>query len=258
MTKKLTKNNSNKNIQKKKETDPNQLTFVEHAQELRKRVVISSLVIIVFFVIFFTFSKPILQFLTEPLKSLGYKLHFYKVHEAFFTTMKASFFAALIASSPIWFWIIIGFIMPALEKKEKYILFSLLFVSVFFLLSGLYFSYKILIPISLNYLLSFGKGELESVISIGFYLDYFLILFFATGIGFQLPLVLLFLSKINIVTYNFLSKGRKFAIIIILVLSALITPPDVISQVMLSVPLYFLYELGTVLVLIFERKKRDK
>jgi sec-independent protein translocase protein TatC len=247
-----------KTKQKKKEKDPNQLTFFEHAQDLRKRIIISFVVVLVFFIVLFTFSKPILQFLTEPLKSLGYKLHFYKVHEAFFSTMKASFFAALIASSPIWITMLIGFITPALKKKEKRIFFFLFIISVLFLLSGFFFSYKVLIPISLNYLLSFSKGELESVISIGFYLDYFLMLFFATGIGFQLPLILFFLSKINIIDYKFLSKGRKYAIIIILISSAIITPPDVISQVILSIPLYFLYEIGTIIVFIFEKKNKNK
>ena len=172
--------------------------------------------------------------------------------------MKASFFAALILSSPVWLSILIGFIIPALKKNEKRIFFILFFISIFFLISGLFFSYKILIPFSLNYLLTFSKGELESVISIGFYLDYFLILFFATGIGFQLPLVLFFLSKINIIDFKFLSKGRKYALIIILIVSAIITPPDVISQIMLSIPLYFLYEIGTIIVYIFERKRKKE
>ena len=105
MTKKLIKINK-----KIKEKDPNKLTFIEHAQDLRKRLIFSSLVILIFFIILFSFSKPILQFLTEPLKTLGYKLYFYKVHEAFFSTMKASFFAALILSSPIWLSVLIGFV----------------------------------------------------------------------------------------------------------------------------------------------------
>ena len=95
------------------------------------------------------------------------------------------------------------------------------------------------------------------MISIGFYLNYFLLLFFATGVGFQLPLALLFLNHIGLVEYHFLRKGRKFAVLIILIVSAALTPPDFISQVILGIPLYFLYELSLIAILIFNRKNKS-
>lgn len=244
-----------KNNPIKSKKNPNKLTFIEHAQELRKRLFFSILIIIIVFFIFFTFSKPLLKFLVEPLNKLGYKPIAIKVYEALFARMKASFFASLIASSPIWLWLLIGFIIPALNKKEKRMFFIILLFCIVLLICGFFFSYKVLIPISLNYLSSLGDDVIQNQPSIEFYLNYFLILFFATGIGFQLPLVLLFLSKINIINYRVLSKGRKFAIIILLIIAAVITPPDVVSQIILFIPLYLLYEIGVILVFFFRRKE---
>lgn len=245
-------NNEKKYVVKR---DANNLTFFEHAQELRVRIFFSVILIFILFIGYFVFAKHILVLLTAPLHELGYKLHYYKVHETFFSTIKISFFAALISSIPVLLWSIIGFILPALEKKDRLILVIATFFSVLFLFSGFIFSYKVLIPLSLNYLLSFSQDEVESVISIGFFIDFFLTLFFATGVGFQLPLIMLLLNRFNLVTYKTLAKGRKFAVIIILIASAIITPPDVISQVVLGVPLYFLFEIGLILILFTNRKK---
>ena len=190
-----------------------------------------------------------------PLKNLGYQLHIIKIHEAFFSTIRISFFTSLIVSSPIWLWNIIGFIIPALTYKQKITFFFIFIFCIIFLISGFLFSYYLLIPISLRYLLSFAKEELTSAISINYYLDFFLILFFATGVGFQLPLILLFLCKINIVNYKILAKGRRWAAVVILVVGGILTPPDIISQIGLAVPLYILYELGIALGFIFSRNK---
>ncbi len=254
MTKKLII--KNKNIPKKTKKNPNKLTFIEHAQELRKRLIFSFLIIIIVFFIIFYFSKPILQFLIEPLNKLGYKLYAIKVQETFLATMKASFFASIIISSPIWLWLLIGFIIPALNKKEKRMLFFIIFFSITLLICGFAFSYKILIPISLNYFLLFSKDEIQSLLSFGFYLDFFLLFFFATGIGFQLPLVILFLSKINLISFKILSKGRKYAIIILLIIAAILTPtPDMLFQIILFIPLYLLYEVSLILVFFFGKKE---
>ena len=238
-----------------KAKNQNNMTFIEHANEFRWRLLISIIATVVCFAFLIIFSKGILSFLTLPLKSLGYELNFYKVHEAFFSTLKASFFAAFVLTMPIWIWMISGFIVPALEKKQKGLFLVILLVSLIFIASGFLFSYKVLIPISLNYLLSFGKGEINSVISIDFYLTFFLTLFFTTGIGFQLPLIILFLNRIGILHKKILQKGRKFSILIMLLVSAILTPPDVISQIILGVPLYLLYELSIIFVTIFGKNK---
>ena len=231
---------------------------MQHAQELRIRILISLGIIAVVFSVLLTFHSGIMQFLSAPLTDLGYKLHSFKVYEAFVSIIKAAFFAAVIFSAPVWIIVILGFIVPALEKKQKIVFFIFTVFSFILLFAGLIFSYKILIPISLHYLLSFGALDIEKTLSIGFYLDYFIALFFLTGIGFQLPLVQLLLAKLDLLDYKTLSKGRKYAIVIIFVVSAVITPPDIISQVALGVPLCVLYELGLVLILLFNRKKEEE
>lgn len=236
--------------------EKNKLTYLEHFHELRIRVVISLLIVLICFFILFTFSKPIINFLTKPLYSFGYKLYFYKVHEAFFATLKSSFIASVIITSPLCVFIILGFILPALSKKQKVLLFLTLVSIYFFFILGFYFSYKIMIPMSLRFFFSFAQGEFSSILSLEFYLDYFLSLFFCTGLGFQLPLVMLFLSKIGIIDYRILSKTRKHSIIIILIIGAILTPPDVISQITLSIPLYLLYEFGIFLVFISSKIKK--
>ena len=242
----------------KHKPDPNKLTFLQHARELRQRILLSLASILLIFFLLMVFSEKILSLLTLPLKNLGYQLHIIKIHEAFFSTLRISFFTSVIVSSPIWLWMLIGFVIPALSKKQKIIFFFISIFCIIFLISGFLFSYYLLIPISLRYLLSFAKEELTSVISINYYLDFFLILFFATGVGFQLPLILLFLCKINVVHYKLLAKGRRWAVIIILIVGGILTPPDIISQVGLAVPLYLLYELGIALGFIFTRKHSQK
>jgi sec-independent protein translocase protein TatC len=238
-----------------KNKEKNQLTYNEHFQELRIRVILSLFVVLTCFLVLFSFSKPIIDFLTKPVYAFGIKLYYYKVSEAFISTLKSCFIASLILTSPLYVFILSGFIIPALSGKQKIMMFFIIFFIYVFFILGFYFSYIVLMPMSLNFFFSFAKDKFSSIISIEFYLDYFLSIFFCTGLGFQLPLVMLFLSRIGILNYKMLTKTRKHAIIIILIIGAILTPPDVVSQIILSVPLYLLYELGMMLILIFNKIK---
>jgi sec-independent protein translocase protein TatC len=232
-----------------------QLTYIQHFQELRIRVVLSLLIILSCFLILFTFSKPIIGFLTKPVYAFGIKLYYYKVSEAFISTLKSCFIASLIITSPLYVFLLTGFILPALSGRQKIMMFFIIFFIYAFFMFGFYFSYMVLMPMSLNFFFSFAKDEFSSIISIEFYLDYFLSIFFCTGLGFQLPLVMLFLSKIGILDYKMLAKTRKHAVILLLIIGAILTPPDVVSQMILFVPLYLLYELGMLLTFIMYKMK---
>jgi sec-independent protein translocase protein TatC len=236
------------NIEKNKKTN------MEHFKELRLRVILSLSIVIICFFVLFAYSKPITDFLTKPLFNLGYKLYFSKVNESFMTTLKSSFIASIFITSPIWIFIIIGFIIPALNKKQKYKMLFFVSLSYIFFVLGFYFSYKVLIPITLKFFISYANTNISSMITINFYLEYFLSLFIGTGIGFQLPIVMLIISKLGLINYQVFSKSRKYSIIIILIIAAILTPPDIVSQITLSIPLYLLYEFGVLLTFIFRKK----
>jgi len=241
-------------LSKRNKKDVNNLSLMEHFVELRIRIIFALLVLLGTFFLLFANSREIINFVTGPIKLLGYNLHFIKIHEAFYSTLKASFAAALIFSSPLWVWILLGFVLPALEKKQKTGIILLLLSSFLFVISGFIFSYKILLPFSMRFLLNFRKSEFISIISIEYYLAFFLRLFISTGLGFQMPLLMLFLNKIGFADYKTLLGFRKYALVSILLLSAVITPPDVVSQIILGLPLYLLFELGILLTYIFRKR----
>lgn len=234
--------------------NPNSMSFLDHSRELRKRVLLSALVIFAAFFALIYFSQPILVFLSKPLTDLGQKLYFLKVQESLMAVMETSFWAAVIITSPFWLAQIIGFILPALEKRQRRILFALLASCVIFLLAGFAFSYLVLIPMSLKFLLGFSGRSLEGIISIEYYLEYFLTLFFMTGLIFQMPLAMLSLNRLGILDRPAIRKYRKIAIVGIFIVAAVITPPDVVSQILIAVPMYALFELGALLCHVFSKK----
>lgn len=233
------------------------MTLDGHFRELRIRVVISLVIITAAFLLILYYSEPLMNFLIHPISDKGYDLHFLKVHEAFASTVKASIIAALIATAPLWIWILMGFLIPALERPYVYLLIILIISSAILLVTGFYFSYRILLPLAIAFLLNFGADHFTGVLSLEYYLSFFLRLFLATGLGFQLPLIMLFLSRSGVLPAGAMRKFRKYAFIVILILSAIITPPDVISQIIFALPLYVLYELGIVLSLLAGRKKSN-
>lgn len=215
-------------------------TIVEHLNELRNHIGKSLIFLLVCSVIIYSSIDKILFFLSKPVG----KLVFIAPQEAFTTNIKIAFFVGLLFSSPfilyqIWKFVSLGL----LPKERKYIrIFGPLSFLLFVI--GFTFGYLIIVPIGMKFLLGFASEILAPMITISKYISFVFNLSFAFSLVFQLPIVILFLTKIGIVTPAVLKKRRKEAIVLVFIAAAIMTPPDVVTQVLMAVPLILLYELG--------------
>jgi sec-independent protein translocase protein TatC len=229
------------------------LTLVEHLEELRARIVKSLIFIIIFSLILYSQIDKILPILIKPVG----KLVFIAPQEAFITKIKIAFFAGLFLASPFVLYQAWRFVSVGLRPHEKK--YTLIFGPVSFILfiSGCLFGYSVIMPIGIRFLLGFATDFITPMITISKYISFIVTLILAFGVVFELPLVLLFLTKIGVVTPGFLKERRKEAVVIVFIVAAFLTPPDVITQILMALPLIFLYELGILFSrLVYKRQLR--
>ena len=224
--------------------DP-KMPIMAHLEELRKRMIISLLVLIAFFLVAFYFSTQILAFVEAPvLKHVGH-LQFDTLTDPFFTHLKASFFAALFVGFPL----ILGqmwlFIRPGLFKKEKQVMWPFLLLSFPLFIGGALFLYIVVYPFAIDFLINYDDTLVPSL-RVGDYLSFTVRLLIVFGMVFEMPLVSLFLTRLGVISAEFLAKGRRYAIVIIFLVAAVLTPPDVFTQILLAGPLIVLYEISII------------
>ena len=232
--------------------------FLSHLKDLRGCVLRSLFFIILGFAVSWAFSEFIFDIVRRPitpyLKTASQGLIFLSPVEKFFSHIQVSFLSGLIISSPLWLYQAWKFVAPGLYRKERfYGLFFVICGSLLFV-AGTCFVYFIVFPLAFNFLFHFGGNQDVAMISIREYISFFTTISFAFGFVFQLPLILLFLSFLNLVTGQSLAKYRRHAIVIMAVLCAIITPPDVVSMLLMMVPLLLLYELSVFLIKISSRE----
>ncbi|MBU1076510.1 MAG: twin-arginine translocase subunit TatC [Spirochaetes bacterium] len=218
-------------------------SFFDHLEELRKRILfIVFSTILTSLVIFTLFNDlKIYDFFLKPLFSLNQKIYYYNLIEPFIVRVKISFILAALINTPVIIFQIVQFSFPALKHKEKNIFIILLFLITLFFSSGVLFSYKVLLPNSINFLIKFAPDTIKPVLRLKEYIELYLSLTFASGLIFLFPILISFLTKMGVVDYRFLIKHMRESIVGILIISAIITPPDVFSQLLLSLPLFILY-----------------
>ena len=245
-------------------------SFIGHFVELRNRLLNSFIFILIIFIISYFFAEEIYNFLVEPYadavkdEQKSRRLIFTALHETFITYIKVAFFAAIFFGSPVLLIQIYKFIAPGLYKNEKKaILPYLISTPILFLLGGL-LVYYLVMPLAIKFFLSFetlGSNtslpiQLEA--KVNEYLSLIMRLIFAFGISFQLPILLNLLARIGIVNADYLRTRRRYVIVIIFTLAAILTPPDPITQVGLAIPLLLLYELSIFTVKFTEKIKEKK
>lgn len=217
------------------------LHFLEHLEELRRRIIYCLISILILSVLSFIFSSKIIKILSHPIESL----YFFTPTEAFFVKVKVSIVCGFVLSLPVIIYHIWSFIIPALIPKEKKYAAPLVVSSSILFLVGASFSYFIIIPIGLKVLLSFGGAELVPLIGVSKYLNFILWLLVSFGIVFELPVVIFFLTKLGVVETETLKAKRKHAILLIFILAAVLTPTvDFVTQILMGIPLILLYEIS--------------
>ena len=217
-----------------------ELSLVDHLAELRTRIIICALVIAACSAFSYLFIDKIFVLISKPVGSLV----FFSPAEAFLATIKLSMLCGLFLALPVVIYHIWQFVSPALSGKERISLYLTIFASLVLFYGGMFFATFIL-PISLKFLLGFAKGNLQPMLSVSSYISFISGFLLAFGVVFQFPVVIVFLTKIGLTTPAFLRKQRKYAILIMFIVAALVTPsPDVFSQFLLAIPMLVLYEIS--------------
>ena len=236
------------------------LPLTAHLEELRKRLIYSFLSIGVAFGISYAYIKEIVEILMRPLvRALpaGSTLVFTAVPEAFLTYLKAALLAGVFFSSPFILYQIWAFVSPGLYEREKKYIYPYLFVSTIFFVAGALFCYLIVFPVVFRFFLSFATKDIRPLPAIKEYLTFTIKLLLAFGLLFQWPALILFLSRMGVVSSKTLAKNRKYAILGIFVAAAVLTPPDLVSQLLLAGPLLVMYE-GSIWMAKFLGKKEEE
>ena len=217
------------------------MSVVDHLSELRTRLVIAIVAIIIGTLGAYYYVEDILQILVAP----AGKLYYTKPTEAFFTYMKISLVAGCIVSSPVWFYQIWAFIVPALSKGEKRVTFMVVPTAVILFVVGVLFSYYLVLPMAIQFFIGFGTDELQPLFSIGQYIDFVIAFILPFGITFELPLILIALGVLGILSSDRLREYRKMFILLAFIIGAAISPtPDMLSQTMIAGPMILLYEIS--------------
>ena len=217
------------------------MSIVDHLDELRMRLVVVIVAIIIGTLGAYYYVEDILQILVAP----AGKLYYTKPTEAFFTYMKISLVAGCIISSPIWFYQLWAFIIQALSKGEKKVTFMVVPTAVTLFVVGVLFSYYLVLPMAIQFFIGFGTDELQPLFSIGQYIDFVIAFILPFGITFELPLILIALGVIGILSSERLRQYRKMFILLAFIIGAAISPtPDMLSQTMIAGPMILLYEIS--------------
>lgn len=222
-----------------------EFSLVEHLAELRKRIIYALIPFVLAIIFCAFFTKPILAFLRFPARGVIQRLVFFGPQEVAVIYMKIAIFSGLVLSLPLILYQVWKFISPAVEEKQKRYVFGFVFFSFSAFLTGASFGYFYLVPFSLKFLMGLSGNELMPLISLSRYLSFVLALVFGCGFVFEMPVFIWILTKLKIVNAGFLRRKRKYALALILILAAVITPTtDPFNMFLLAMPMLILYEIS--------------
>lgn len=242
--------------------DAKVMHLLDHLDELRTRLIRALMGVTFLFLICLYYASPIINFLKLPLKNSLPKgsdtLHFTGPLEVVFADMKVAFFAAVILGSPLWLYQFWKFVEPALYVSERKYVRPFIAASIVLFAIGVAFSFYLMLPLCLEFLISIGLEVGVPMITVSDYLSVLMVMVLGFGFVFETPLILVLLASLGVVNSAFLSLYRRHMVVIILIIAAILTPPDPISQLCMAVPLYVMYELSITLIKIMESRKKKE
>ncbi|MGE0912171.1 twin-arginine translocase subunit TatC [Bacillus atrophaeus] len=223
----------------------NQMSLIEHITELRRRLLIVAISFVVFFIAGFFLAKPAIVYLQGTDEAKELTLNAFNLTDPLYVFMQFAFIIGLVLTSPIILFQLWAFVSPGLYEKERKVTLGYIPIAIMLFLAGVSFSYYILFPFVVDFMKRISNDlDVNQVIGINEYFHFLLQLTIPFGLLFQMPVILMFLTRLGIVTPMFLAKIRKYAYFTLLVIAALITPPELLSHMMVTVPLLILYEIS--------------
>lgn len=236
------------------------LSVTGHLAELRRRLIICVCAWVPGFVLCYSYAERLFQFVARPVRTAlpaGSSLVFINATEPFFTYLKIAAFAALLMALPVILWQLWQFVAPGLYGHEKRFALPFVLASFACFATGTWFGFMYVFPLVFRFLVQFGtdSGNIEAMLSMGAYLSLSTKLLMAFGLIFELPIVIFFLARMGIVDHRWLARNRKLALLLAFVVGAVLTPPDVISQLSVAGPFVVLYEIGIVVARLFGKSR---
>jgi sec-independent protein translocase protein TatC len=233
------------------------MSFLDHLEELRKRLLISFIAVAAGFFLCWAFAEPIFAKLQEPLTRFlppGDSLAYTRLTAPFFLYMKVAFFAGIFVAAPVILYQLWLFIAPGLYKKERRLAAPFIISGTVFFVLGGYFGYRFLLPATCAFFVETGK-QFKQMVTVDDYFSFASTIILATGVVFETPILIFFLARMGIVTPAFLMQKFKYAIVLSFVIAAIVTPtPDIVTQAALAVPMILLYLIGVGVAYLFGQK----
>lgn len=230
------------------------LPLLEHLEELRQRLIRIFASILIFSIVAYVFSDKLVDVLVKPVGEVFFR----EPTGAFLVRIKISAFCGIMISVPVFLYHFWKFVVPGLYAHEAKYLTPIIFFGTIFFFGGSAFCFFLVVPIAMTFLKEFGTENLKPLIDIKEYFSFVFWMCLAFGAVFELPIVSFFLGKLGIIRSQMLARGRRYAVVIILFLAMVLTPPDIFSQFMLAVPLYVLYEVSIVVVRMTGRREKPR
>jgi len=229
------------------------MPFLDHIEELRQRLIRIFASVIIFSIIAYVFSEHLLNILVDP----AGVVYFREPTGAFMVRVKVSLFCGIAVSVPVILYHFWRFIVPGLYSHESRSLFPVVTLGTVFFFGGASFCFLLVVPLAMEFLTGFGSENVKAWIDVNEYFSFVFWMCLAFGAVFELPIISYFLGRLGLISHHLLAKGRRYAVLAILILGAVITPPDIISQLMLAVPLYLLYEVSIIVVRLTGRRSTE-
>ncbi len=235
------------------------MSFLDHLEELRKRLIRSVIAIVIAFLVCLAFSEHLFSFWAAPVIKLLPKdssLVFTGLPDPFFVYLKVDFVTAVFLALPFLLYQIWLFIAPGLLEKERKLAVPFVFAATLLFFLGAAFAYFIVFPAAFKFFLGYSTPELKPMIAIREYVSLVMLLMLSFGLVFETPIIIVFMGLLGIVDSAFLKKGRRYFVVLAFIIGAILTPtPDVINQSLMAVPLLFFYETGIFILSLMERKR---